>query len=184
MNQIDPQLKKDFSEAQELTGEKKYHESIEKYELILKKYPNLLTAINNIGLNYEHLGLLDKSIHYYKLCCDKAPKEKVFLNNLANIYYKQMDYLNAIQIYEQSYSINNNQEEVVEKLASSLVDAKLNKKADLFLRNTLKVFPNNTHLNSLMGYNLLSLNCHKEGLGFLKKGTGFIEFNNNSVKII
>ena len=46
MNQIDPQLKKDFSEAQELTGEKKYHRSIEKYELILKKYPNLLTAIN------------------------------------------------------------------------------------------------------------------------------------------
>ena len=43
-----------------------------------------------------------------------------------------MDYLNAIQIYEQSYSINNNQEEVVEKLASSLVDARLNKKADLF----------------------------------------------------
>ena len=64
MNQIDPQLKKDFSEAQELTGEEKYHESIEKYELILKKYPNLLTAINNIGLNYEYLGLLDKSIYY------------------------------------------------------------------------------------------------------------------------
>ena len=184
MNKPDPELIKDFSEAQKLTGEKKYHESIKKYELILKKYPNLLTAINNIGLNYEHLGLLDKSIHYYKLCCDKAPKETVFLNNLASIYYKQMDYLNAIRIYEQSYSINNNQEEVVEKLASSLVDARLNKKADLFLRNTLKVFPNNTHLNSLMGYNLLSLNCHKEGLGFLKKGPGFIEFNNDSVKII
>ena len=45
-----------------------------------------------------------------------------------------MDYLNAIQIYEQSYSVNNNQEEVVEKLASSLVDARLNKKADLFLQ--------------------------------------------------
>ena len=184
MNQIDPQLKKDFSEAQELTGEKKYHDSIQKYELILKKYPNLLTAINNIGLNYERLGLLDKSIHYYKLCCDKAPKEKVFLNNLANVYYKKMDYLNAIQIYEKSYSINNNQEEVVEKLASSLVDAKLTKKADSFLSDALKIFPNSTHLNALMGHNLLSLNRHKEGLSFLKKGTGFIEFNNDSIKII
>ena len=95
-----------------------------------------------------------------------------------------MDYLNAIQIYEQSYSINNNQEEVVEKLASSLVDARLTKKADSFLSDALKIFPNSTHLNSLMGYNLLSLNRHKEGLGFLKKGTGFIEFNNDSVKII
>ena len=35
-----------------------------------------------------------------------------------------------------------------------------------------------------MGYNLLSLNRHKEGLGFIKKGTGFIEFNNDSMKII
>ena len=184
MNPIDPQLKKDFSEAQELTGKKKYHESIEKYELILKKYPNLLTAINNIGLNYEHLGLLDKYIYYYKLCCDKAPKEKIFLNKLGNIYYKQKNYLKAIEIFEQSYNIDNRQEEMIERLASSLVAANFTKRAELFLIDTLKVFPNNTHLNSLMGYNLLSLNCHKEGLSFLKKGTGFIEFNNNSVKII
>ena len=78
MNQIDPQLKKDFSEAQELTGKKKYHESIEKYELILKKYPNLLTAINNIGLNYEHLGLLDKSIHIINCVVTKLQKKKFF----------------------------------------------------------------------------------------------------------
>ena len=184
MNEIDPQLKKDFSEAQELTGEKKYHESIEKYELILKKYPNLLTAINNIGLNYEYLGLLDKSIHYYQLCCDKTQKEKVFLNNLGNVYYKQKDYLKAITIFDQSYNINNKQEEIIEKLAYSLMEAKLNKKAELFLREVLKVFPNNAYLNSLMGYNLLSLNCHKEGLNFIKKGTGFIEFNNDSVNIV
>ena len=184
MNEIDPQLKKDFSEAQELTGKKKYHESIEKYELILKKYPNLITAINNIGLNYEHLGLLDKTIQYYKLCCDKAQKEKVFLNNLGNDYYKQKDYLKAITIFDQSYNINNKQEEIIEKLGYSLMEAKLNKKAELFLRDVLKVFPNNAYLNSLMGYNLLSLNFHKEGLNFIKKGTGFIEFNNDSVNIV
>ena len=53
MNGPNPELIKDFSEAQKLTGEKKYHESIKKYEIILKKYPNLVTAISNIGLNYE-----------------------------------------------------------------------------------------------------------------------------------
>jgi len=64
------------------------------------------------------------------------------------------------------------------------MEAKLNKKAELFLRDVLKVFPNNAYLNSLMGYNLLSLNCHKEGLNFIKKGTGFIEFTNDSVNIV
>ena len=48
MNGPNPELIKDFSEAQKLTGEKKYHESIEKYEIILKKYPNLVTAISKL----------------------------------------------------------------------------------------------------------------------------------------
>ena len=119
-----------------------------------------------------------------KLCCDKSPKEKIFLNKLGNVYYKQKDYLKAIEIFEQSYDINNRQEEMIEKFISSLIEAKLEKRAELFLRDILKIFPNNAKLNSLMGYNLLSLNRHKEGLDFLKKGTGFIEFNNDTVKII
>ena len=184
MNGPNPELIKDFSEAQKLTGEKKYHESIKRYEIILKKYPNLVTAINNIGLNYEYLGLLDKSIYYYKLCCDKNPKQKIFLNNLGKIYYKQKNYLKAISIFEQSYDIDNRQEEMIEKLITSLIESKLGKKAELFLRNNLEIFPNNAYLNSLMGYHLLATNHHKEGLDFLKKGTGFIEFNNDTVKII
>ena len=184
MNGPNPELIKDFSEAQKLTGEKKYHESIKRYEIILKKYPNLVTAISNIGLNYEYLGLLDKSIYYYKLCCDKVPKQKIFLNKLGNVYYKQKNYLKAIAIFEQSYDIDNRQEEMIEKLISSLIEVKLEKRAELFLRDILKIFPNNANLNSLMGYNLLSLDRHKEGLDFLKKGTGFIEFNNDTVKII
>ena len=83
MNKVNPQLVKDFSEAEKLSSEKKYKESIQKYEIILKKYPNFVPAINNIGSMYEQLGLLDKSIYYYKLCYDKAPKEKVILNNVS-----------------------------------------------------------------------------------------------------
>ena len=184
MNKPNPELIKDFSEARKLTGEKKYHESIKKYEIILKKYPNLVTAISNIGLNYEHLGLLDKSIYYHKLCCDKVPKEKIFLNKLGNIYYKQKDYLKAIEIFDQSYNINNKQEEMIEKLISSLIEANLGERAELLLIDNLKIFPNNAYLNSMMGYYLLATNRHKEGLNFLKKGTGFIEFNNDTVKII
>tara|TARA_B100001123_G_scaffold196473_1_gene223791 strand:+ start:1486 stop:2040 length:555 start_codon:yes stop_codon:yes gene_type:complete len=184
MNKPNPELIKDFTEAQELTSKKKYQESIKRYEIIVKKYPNLVTAIYNIGLNYERLGLLDKSLYYYKLCCDKAPKQKIFLNGLGNIYYKKKDYLKAIEIFEQSYSIDKKQEEMIERLAFSLIEGKFIKKADSFLRDNLKIFPNNTYLNSLMGYNLLSLNRHIEGLHFIKKGTGFIEFNNDSIKII
>jgi len=150
----------------------------------LKKNPNFVPAMNNLGLAYEYLGLLDKSVYYYKLCCDKAPKEKIFLNNLGNIYYKQKDYLKAIKTFVLSYNIDNTQELITEKLANSFVQARLRKEAEKFLRHNLKTFPNNTYLNTLMGNNLLTLSCYKEGLDFLKKGTGFIELNNDSVNII
>jgi len=184
MNETNPQLNKDFSEAEKLFNEKKYQESIKKYEIILKKYPNVIGAINNIGLAYEYLGLFDKSIYYYKLSCDKAPKEKTFLNNLGNIYYKQKDYLMAIKLFEQSYNIDNRQEIMIEKLANSLVLANFRKQAELFLRDNLKIFPNNSFLNTLMGNNLIVLGSLKEGLDFIKKGSGFIELNNDTVKII
>jgi hypothetical protein len=73
---------------------------------------------------------------------------------------------------------------MIEKLISSLIEAKLGERAEFLLRDNLEIFPNNVYLNSLMGYHLLATNRHKEGLDFLKKGTGFIEFNNDTVKII
>jgi len=184
MKELNPQLIKDFSEAEKLSKEKKYQESVNKYETILKKNPNFVPAMNNLGLAYEYLGLLDKSVYYYKQCCDKAPKEKIFLNNLGNIYYKQKDYLKAIKIFVLSYNIDNTQELITEKLANSFVQARLRKEAEKFLRHNLKTFPNNTYLNTLMGNNLLALSCYKEGLDFLRQGTGFVELNNDSVNII
>jgi len=118
------------------------------------------------------------------LSCDKAPKEKTFLNNLGNIYYKQKDYLKAIKLFEQSYNIDNKQEIMIEKLANSLVLANFRKQAELFLRDNLKIFPDNSFLNTLMGNNLIVLGSLKEGLDFIKKGSGFIELNNDTVKII
>ena len=73
---------------------------------------------------------------------------------------------------------------MIEKVISSLIEANLGERAELLLIDNLKIFPNNAYLNSMMGYYLLETNRHKEGLNFLKKGTGFIEFNNDTVKII
>ena len=60
-----PSCNETFSADQALQNhlkskEKKYQESINKYESILKKNPNFVPAMNNVGLAYEYLGLLDK----------------------------------------------------------------------------------------------------------------------------
>ena len=73
------------------------------------------------------------------MCCDKTPKEKIFLNNLGNIYYKKKDYINAIKTFELSYNIDNIQELITEKLANSLVQANFRKQAE---KSLLKEYEN------------------------------------------
>jgi len=184
MDQISPELQKKFSFAEKLFAQGNHLEAINKYNKILIDFPNLIEAINNIGLCYEQLNELDNSIKYYKKSSELSPTEKVFFNNVANIYYKKKDFKNSIKELEKSLCIDKFQVKVIARKVNCLVELNLRKEADLFLNKHISNFPNNTTLNTLYGKNLIALNKHKKGLEFLKKGTGFIEFNENVVRII
>ncbi len=184
MNKTSPELIKNFSNAEKLFSQGKYYEAIKKYKKILISYPNLIIAVNNIGLCYEYLNQLEDSIKCYKKCSITIPKEKIFINNIANIYYKKKDYNNAIKELEKSLLIDDSQAEIIEKTANCLLKLNLKDKAHLFFKKYIKKIPKSTLLNTLYGKNLIALNKHKEGLEFLRKGTGFIEFNENKVNII
>ena len=184
MCEIDSELQKNFLLAEKFFSEKKYLETVKLYKEILIEHPKLLGAINNLGLAYEHLNQLDDSIEYYKKCSLIAPKEKIFINNVANIYYKKNDYINSVKEITRSLLIDDNQIKIIETKANCLINLDLKKEADIFFNQYLRIFPNNVLLNTLCGKNLISLNLHKRGLEYLKKGTGFIEFTGNNVNII
>ena len=184
MNKIDPKLKKDFSFAEKLFLEKKYEEAIKSYNNILADYPNLIEAINNIGQSYEYLNQLYLALKYYQKCSVMAPDEKIFKNNIGNIFYKKKDYNKAIKELENSLLIDNNQIKIIEKKAKCLIALNLRSEANLFIEKFLKKFPNNYLLNILYAKNLISINYHKKGLEKLKKITGFIELNESKISII
>ena len=48
----------------------------------------------------------------------------------------------------------------------------------------LTINPNNQEMNHGYGVLLLKLNQHVKGLGYIRKGTGFIRFSSESYKII
>jgi len=184
MNKIDPILKKNFSYAEKLFSEGKYHEAIKKYKEILIDYPKLVGVINNIGLAYECLNELEESLKFYKKCSIAQPEEKLFINNLANIFYKMKYYKNTIKEINKSLLIDDSQIKIIEMKASCLITLNLRNEADSFFKKYSKNFIDNRFLNTLCGKNLINLNQHKLGLQFLKKGTGFIEFNENQITII
>jgi tetratricopeptide (TPR) repeat protein len=184
MARIDSALESKFSYAEKLFSDAKYHEAITKYKEILIDYPELIAAINNIGLAYEYLNNLEESIKFYQKCSNKQPGELLFINNLVNVFYKKNDYNNTINEIDKSLLINDSQIKMIEMKASCLITLNLIKEANLFFNQYIKKFPNNKFLNTLYGKNLINLNQHKLGLQFLKRGTGFIEFNNNKITII
>ena len=48
----------------------------------------------------------------------------------------------------------------------------------------ITINPNNQEMNHGYGVLLLKLNQHVKGLGYIRKGTGFIRFSSESYKII
>ena len=184
MDKIDLILRNNFSHAEKLFSEAKYHDAIKKYKEILADHPKFVGVINNIGLAYECLNEFEKSLKFYKKCSVIHPEEKLFINNLANIFYKMKDYKNAIKEIDKSLLIEDFQIKVIEIKASCLIRLNLRNDADLFFKKYLKKFSNNKFLNTLHGKNLINLNKHKLGLQFLKIGTGFVEFKDNKITLI
>jgi hypothetical protein len=65
-----------------------------------------------------------------------------------------------------------------------LIDLNKREEAEKFSHKKLKEFKDDVLLNKLHARNLMSLNKHKEGLDYMKKATGFIEFDGGNIDII
>ena len=70
------------------------------------------------------------------------------------------------------------------KLASCLTYNNNIDEAIDYCKKEIEFDPENEYLYKLLSKNLMKKNCHREALQYLKKGTGFIEFNDNNISII
>ena len=66
-------------------AEKEQPRATDIYEAIVKREPNNSSAINNLGVRYEHAGALYKALDCYERAVTLAPNEKIHQNNLTRI---------------------------------------------------------------------------------------------------
>lgn len=184
MKLISDNIKKKFREAEIFFSNKDYERTISVYNDILKENPNFVAALNNIAQAYEYLKNLKEAENNYKKCVSLKPNEIIFMNNLSNIYMKQNNFNQALPLLEKSFEKNQNQIKIIHSIIMCLTSLKMKEKAEQFSSQVLEIFPNDRLINNLRGKNLIKLNKHQEGLNCLKKGTGFIEFNDKKVNII
>jgi len=177
-------IEKKFKEAENFFSNKNYERTISVYNDILKENSNFVPALNNIAQAYEYLNNLEEAEKNYKKCVSLKPNEIIFMNNLSNVYMKQNDYNQALPLLEKSFEKNQNQIKIIHLTIMCLISLGMRKKVEQFSIKVLEIYPNDRLINNLCGRNLINLNKHREGLEFLKKGTGFIEFNNKKINLI
>ena len=173
-----------FNKAETLRNSKNFLESIKILKKILTNRPKFILGLNRIAYCYYQLNRLDLAEKYYLLCQKNGPPDIQVLNNLGLIYFNNKHLKKALSVLKKSLEIKIDQLNVVEKIGYCMIELDLYSEANIFCKKFLKKYPTNNFLNSFYEKSLFKLGKNIDGLRFLQKKTGFIQFDDKKIKII
>ena len=150
---------------------------------LLKKY-NSFKFLKIDLTDKESLNKFQEAILSYKKAIDLKASNVQAYYNLASLFYLLENYIQASNYFKNIINLKARQEEICERYAICLF--KINKKTEVkdFILKIISKFPKNRVLNNLLGQSLLALNSHKEGLSYIKNGAGFLEIDENGVRLL
>ena len=163
---------------------KKFEDAIVSFEEAIKLNQNFSEAYNNLGSTLKSLGKHEDAIINYKKAI-KAKENNLEANyNLASLYFYLEDYIEASNYYKNVINIDSKHEEICQNFAICLFKTGRKKELKDFVLKIISKYSGNRTLNNLLGQSLLALNFHKEGLSYIKKGAGFLQLNENGIKLL
>jgi tetratricopeptide (TPR) repeat protein len=140
--------------------------------LVSQKF-NKATFYNLIGNTFRHEGLHQKALDYYQKAKEADPSFFIAYYNMGDIYFYLQDFAQALFLYKKSIEVN-----------KEFVSGYL-KVADIYYQNNsfessrdwgleaLKIDPDNTKANYLLGMSFLNLNEKEKGLKYLKHAANY-----------
>ena len=173
-----------FNQAEELRNSGNFSDAIKILKSILKNEPNSTSVLNSIANCYFQTNKIDLAEKHYLLCLKNDPSNLQILNNLGLLYLRNKDLNNALPVLKKSLEKNNEQENVIEKIGYCLMEMKLFLEVNKFCEKFLKKYPKNNFLLDYYEKSFFKLGKNIEGLEFRKEQEGFIQFDNDKVKII
>ena len=180
---LDLEAQKIFMKAEKLRSQKKYIDAIPIFQKILKKYPDFVPVLNNMGMSFEGIKDFDEAEKYYLRCLNISPDELIAINNLSRLYFLKRDHMKAIPLFQKSLTIKTDQKIVAEMLAESLFNTGLIKETNFFCEQAIKRYPESYFIKYYYGKNLLKIGQHQKGLKLMETLIGAIEFNDKEFKI-
>ena len=183
MEKINKNDEKKFLEAEDYRLKKEFQKAIDIFKSLLKEYPKLPPALNNIAICYTGLNKFDDAEKYYLKCLEIEPVSLLTINNLAKLYFNSNRLQKALPLLKKSLLKKEDQLDIIEIIANCLYDLKFIKETNNFCREALKKYPKSQILKNYYGKNLLRMNKHSEGQKYLKESTGVIEFGEDNFNI-
>lgn len=172
-----------FLKAQELYKKGNEQESINLLKEIAKESSSYLPAFNILGLIYlKHEKFDDAKIYFKKFY--EIKKDNPVLNlNYSKVLYK----LNELELAKNillGLLVKNDNFEVIHLLGIINFKLRLFNESYPFIEKAIKLKPEDGLLNYIFGKLLMERDRHTEGLKYLQKGAGFIEFFENKTNIV
>ena len=163
---------------------KKFNQAVTSFEEAIKLNPNFSEAFNNLGSALKSLNKYDEAIINYKKSIKLNKNNVEACYNLASLYFLLEKYIEALDYYKKILNLNARHEEICEKYTICLFKTGNKNEIKDFAPKVITKYPGNRTLNNLLGQSLLALNFHKEGLSYIKNGAGFLQLDENGVKLL
>jgi tetratricopeptide (TPR) repeat protein len=184
MGEFEKNLKQALLKCDKLFFEKKYQNAIDEYEKLLEDHPNLQIILLRLASINQTIGNFKNAINYFIKASNLDIKNIELLNNIAHLYFHINDHSSAKNFYKKSLDLKKDQLVIIDFYIDCLNFLGMHKDIYNFLRDDIDKLPDNRFLNRIFGKSLIALNQHKNGLGYLKKGSGFIVFQDEKIKYI
>ena len=164
----------DMAEANELFLKKKFHDAIEKYELILQSQPDNLLALNNKGYSFSKLRKYSEALSCYDESLQKNPADKTVLINKISLFRKTGEFQKALEICDKI--LENNSDETLVLYHKLRILKKLNRfsESNLICKKLLNSYPENGDIMFDMASNFLNMNDNENFLLTLQKAVNII----------
>ena len=136
-----------------------------------------------LGLTYLTLkNYLEAEKFFRNIILFKPNAENYYI--YGNIHKQLKNYNEASNYFKNIINLKARQEEICERYTICLFKTGRKNEVKDFVLTVISKFPRNRVLNNLLGQSLLSLNSHEEGLSYIKNGAGFLEIDENGVRLL
>ena len=136
-------LEKSFNKAEKLRNSGNFPKAISIYLKIIKENNNFEPALNNIANCYFQLNEYVIAEKYFLKCLKINENNLTTLNNLGLLHLKNKNFKKSLSIFNDSFTKDNNQEKVAEKIVYCLTELNLIKEVDNICKQLIEIFPNN-----------------------------------------